>query len=239
MSLRIILLAAALPVAALAAELPAGTALPVGAQGSSSVDGTVRSFTLAPDGVVNGVLLDDGTEVHVSTRLAASLEAAVQPGDSVHVQGWRTRTPGVLAAASLTDARTGTAVAEPGAPLAPLLAPRRKDTQGRPPPGAREATLSGRVLRPLHNPDGETDGALLGDGTELRLPAGAAAGIANLLQPGVKVAAQGYALQTRYGQVMAVQAIGGTPETLTPVTRGAAAPLPPAGTPAPGVVPQP
>lgn len=227
MKLRLVGLVAILPVAALAAEPPAATPPPPGAAGIGAVDGTVQAFTLATDGTVNGVLLGDGTEIHVARRLAAELQEAVRPGDEVHVQGWRTSTPGVVDATALTDARTGHAVVAQGAPPAPPLAGRGESAPrplGLPPPGAHEATLQGRVMRPLHAPDGALDGALLGDGTDLRLPPDAARRVANLLEPGNPVAVEGYALQTPYGQVMAVQAIGASPDRLTPVAPGPAPP---------------
>lgn len=234
MKLRLVALAATLPVAALAAEPPAATPPPPGAAGISVVDGTVQAFTLATDGTVNGVLLGDGTEIHVPRRLAAALQGAVKAGDEVHVQGWRTPTPGVVDATALTDARTGSAVVGQAVPPAPSSAARPESAPrplGLPPPGAQEATLQGRVMRPLHAPDGALDGALLGDGTDLRLPPEAARRVANLLQPGNEVAVEGYALQTPYGQVMAVQAIGGTPDALTQVAPGPATPAAATATP--------
>ena len=79
-------------------------------------------------------------------------------------------------------------------------------------------------MQNLHAATGAIDGALLGDGMELRLPLPAASRVASLLQPGNRIAAQGYALDTPYGRVMAVQAIGATPDRLIAV---AAAPPPP------------
>lgn len=243
MKLGIILFAsalplAALPVAALAADMPSAPPPPAGAQGSTSTDGIVARFTLASDGRINGVLLDNGTEVHVPPRLAGQLEQTVRPGDNVHVQGWRTPTPGVLDASSLTDARSGRAVVVASNPAVPppALAARRSDTPpplGLPRPGAAETTRSGRVLQPLHDAGGVMDGALLGDGMELRMPPKAAAQVAPLLMPGTKLTAQGYAMETPYGAVMSVQAIGASSETLTQVAPGPAPPPAPAAAPAP------
>ncbi len=224
-------LAVLLPLAAAAAELPPAPPPPPGAVGASVVDGAVQAFTLAPDGSVNGLLLGDGTEVHVPRRLAADLQAAVIAGDEVHVQGWRTPTPGVVDATMITDARSRRAVAAQGAPPAPPLAAQHEAPArppGLPPPGAHEASLQGRVMRPLHAADGALDGALLGDGTNLRLPPDAARRVAGLLAPGNQVAVEGYALQTPFGQVVAVQAIGGSPDSLTQLVPGPAPPPVPA-----------
>ena len=243
MKLPVILLATALPGLALAAEMPAAPPPPAGAEGATSTDGTVARFTLAPDGRINGVLLDNGTEVHVPPRLAGLMQQVVQPGDNVHVQGWRTPTPGVLDAASLTDARSRRAVsvpANPGLPPPAATAAQRHETPrplGLPSPGATETTLSGRVLQPLHDAGGAMDGALLGDGLQLRLPPHAAARVAALLQPGTKVTAQGYRMETPQGAVMSVQAIGASAEALTQVAPGPAPPPAPAVAPAPSKPP--
>lgn len=221
MTLRIAWLTAAmLPCAALAAELPKQAPPPPGTQGVASLDGVIHAFTLSADGTVNGLLLDDGAEVHVARPLAQDLARAVKPGDAVHVQGWRTSTPGVVDATSVNDARTGRAVVERGAPPPPALGHAAEETPSRvglPRPGAREATVQGRILRPLHGPTGALDGAILGDGTELRLPPDRAPEVAKLLEPGTRVAAQGYAFRRPEGQVMAVQAIGTSPDELVPI----------------------
>ena len=238
MSRLLALLLAALPAAAIAAELPKQVP-PPGAVGAATLDGTVRGFSLGPRGTVTGLLLDDGAEVHVSRGLAAKLEAMVRPGDSVHVQGWRTVTPGVVTATAITDARTRAAVVEPTAPAPPALSGRSDQPRplGLPPQGAAETTLKGLVLRPLHAADGRTDGALLGDGMQLRLPPDAVGPVARLLQPGEEIAAEGYAMHTPYGQVMSVQAIGTSPESLTPVAPGPAPPRLAPAVPAPSKPP--
>jgi hypothetical protein len=233
------LLLAALPAAALAAELPPQAPPPPGAVGAATLEGLVRGFSLGPQGAVTGLLLDDGTEVHVSHAIAMKLVQDVKPGDSVHVQGWRTVTPGVVTATAVTDARTGGALVDPAAPAPPRMSGQGEQPRplGLPPPGAAETTLKGRVLRPLHAADGRTDGALLGDGMQLRLPPDAAGPVARLLQPGEYVAVQGYAMHTPYGQVMSVQAIGGSTETLTPVAPGPAPPPVAPAAPAPSKPP--
>src|SRR6478672_955180 len=52
-------------------------------------DGIVDRYLLNPRGDVNGLLLRDGSQMHVTLRAAQDLTKAVQPGDHVRVHGRR------------------------------------------------------------------------------------------------------------------------------------------------------
>jgi hypothetical protein len=245
MALRIALPAPAMLLgmfAAAAAETPSTLLPPPGTGGSVSVDGKVRTFILTPRGRVDGLLLVDGTEVHFSPLLSEQIIAAVRPGDEVHVQGRRSRTPGVIAATALTDGRSGRSVLQPATPPAATgHQGSRPAPGGTPPTGGHEATVQGRVLQTLHDSSGAVNGALLGDGLELRLPDSAAAPwLVDLFQPGERVAAEGCILETSEGRVMAVQAIGSLPDDLTPIAPAPKTPPQrqplPSRSPVPGVV---
>jgi hypothetical protein len=95
-----------------------------------------------------------------------------------------------------------------------------------PPPGTQETTVEGRVLEPVRGPGGTVEGAVLGDGTQLRVPAASAAQVAPLLQPGAEVTVEGYTRNTPAGPVMTVEAIGGSPDAMIPLTPTPAQPLP-------------
>jgi len=76
----------------------------------------------------------------------------------------------------------------------------------------------------LHGPQGDVNGALLEDGTVLRLPPPDAYRLATLLQPGQTLVAEGTGLATAIGKVFEVQQIGASREQLslgeTPPGRG-------------------
>ena len=78
---------------------------------------------------------------------------------------------------------------------------------GQPAPGAQMATVQGRILQVLHGPRGDMNGAILDDGTTLKLPPPSAWQMSSLLQPGQSVAAQGWSLSNSYGHVVDVQSI--------------------------------
>ena len=52
-------------------------------------DGVVDRYLLNPRGDVNGLLLRDGSQMHVTLRAAQDLTKAVQPGDHIRVHGRR------------------------------------------------------------------------------------------------------------------------------------------------------
>ena len=70
---------------------------------------------------------------------------------------------------------------------------------------------------PLHGPRGDVNGALLEDGTILRLPPPEAERLANLLQPGQTVVAEGVELANPIGKVIEVGQIGSSRDQLNQV----------------------
>jgi len=67
----------------------------------------------------------------------------------------------------------------------------------------------------LHGKRGEVNGALLDDGTTLRLPPPEAERVQDLLRQGQAVSARGDVLDTALGKVVDVRAIGTSPEQMT------------------------
>jgi hypothetical protein len=213
---------------------PQAPSPPLGAWGQPTADiaGTVGMFKLTPIGELEGFILSDGTEVHLPPHLTQQLAAAVRPGDQVEVRGWRSTTPGFVIATSVADTRSGQTVVDQGPPppgtRPPPLPP------GQPAPDAQWASVQGRVQQYLHGPAGDINGAVLDDGTELKLPPPAAYQVAGWLQPGQTVAARGYLLSNGFGRVMDVQAIGPSPDRMAQVGWVAPPPGPGAAPPPPG-----
>jgi hypothetical protein len=76
--------------------------------------GTVQRFTLTPIGELDGVILTDGTEVHLPPHLTTQLASAVRIGDTVAVQGYRSPSVSLVVASSITDTNTGQTVDDNG-----------------------------------------------------------------------------------------------------------------------------
>src|SRR5205807_9560779 len=74
------------PPAPNAAQPPGGTLY---ASQLPETRGTVQRFMLTPIGELDGVILADGTEVHLPPHLTTQLAGAVRVGDTVTVQGYR------------------------------------------------------------------------------------------------------------------------------------------------------
>jgi hypothetical protein len=184
--------------------------------------GTVQRFTLTPIGELDGLILTDDTEVHLPPHLTTQLASAVRIGDTVAVQGYRSPSVSLVVASSITDTNTGQTVVDNGPPPPGFRQP--PPPPGMPAPGAQQASVQGKVQRPLYGPAGDVNGALLEDGTTVRIGPREAYQVASLLTPGQILTVQGWALTTSYGRVIDAQAVGLSPNQLTQ-----GAPRPPQG----------
>ncbi|WP_028203944.1 hypothetical protein [Paraburkholderia nodosa] len=163
----------------------------------AQIRGRVSQFLLNPHGVVDGLILDDRRQVHVPPHLAKQLTRHVAPGDRVRVRGVKPRVADVIAAVLVTSDQ-GVEILDNG--------PGR---EGEEPPKLepRPMEAAGEVVLTLHGPKGEVRGALLADGTSLRMPAHAAAELADYLCPGIHVQVWGRGVKTKYGCTIDVDEI--------------------------------
>ncbi len=164
--------------------------------------GTVKQYTLTPRGDVDGIILTDGTEVKLPPHLSAQTVFTIHPGDQVSVRGLHARALPLVDAASITNVATGKSVVDNGPP------DRRASNNDDP-------IISGRIAMQLHGKRGEVNGAVLDDGTTLRLPPPEAERMQDQLRQGQTVSARGNVLDTALGKVVDVRAIGASPEQMT------------------------
>ena len=130
--------------------------------------GRVAQYSLTPRGDVAGLILDDGTEVHLPPHLGAQLVFAVKPGDQVTVRGLRAREVPMVQAMQVTNDASSQSVTDtgPAGPRGP-----RGHYHGPGPAAARQPLeAQGPVKAQLHGPRGDLNGVLLADGTIVRLP---------------------------------------------------------------------
>jgi hypothetical protein len=183
-----------------------------------AIKGTVTRYSLNPRGDVDGLILADGTEVHLPPHLSTQLVYSVKPGDAVTVHGLKALRLPLVAAVAVTNDASGQTVVDDGPPPPPHGP---KD----PRMAARDGlSAQGRVQMVLHGPGGEDNGVLLEDGTFLRLPPPEAARLANLLVPGQTVVARGPGVRNVLGTVIEVRELGPSQDQLSEV-----APPPPHG----------
>jgi hypothetical protein len=198
------------------------------------VTGTVKAFTLTPIGEIEGVILANGTEIHVPPHLTEQVASAVRLGEAVAARGWNTGMPNFIVATALTGQR-GQSVVDQGPPPPGLRPP--PPPPGQAAPGAQMATVQGRISQILHGPRSDANGALLDDGTTLKFSPPTAWQTASLLQPGQTVVAQGWSLSNSYGRVVDVQSITSAQQAVPPLP-GTSTALPPPPPPA-GLAPPP
>jgi hypothetical protein len=180
--------------------------------------GVVKQYTLTPRGDVDGLILNDGTEVKLPPHLTSQLVFAVRPGDAVSIRGLKAQALPLVEAASVTNFATGATVVDGGPP-------------GGPESAATEQTLTGRIVAQLHGARGEVNGAVFDNGTVLRLPPPEAERMQAILQPGQSATVRGPVLKSALGTVIDVNAIGASPNQLTELAPGPRPGGPPPGGP--------
>jgi hypothetical protein len=159
-----------------------------------ATQGKVAQYSLTPRGDVDGLILDDGTEVHLPPHLGAQLVFTVKPGDQVTIRGLKARDIPTIDAASITNDATRQTVTDNGPPG----------------PGGTGPALqaSGQIKAQLHGPRGDLNGVLLQDGTIVHLPPDQAQQMAAQLAVGQPIYVTGDGSVSPLGKVIAAQQIG-------------------------------
>ena len=165
------------------------------------IKGKVAQYSLTPRGEVDGLILADGTEVHVPPFVSTQLVFAVKPGDAVTIHGLKARAIPMVAARSVTNDSTGATV---------LVMPPRGHGRGE--GVALEA--EGKVAAVLHTLRGEANGVRLEDGTIVRLPPPEAKRLAETLAVGKSVAVRGDGYAGPLGRVIAARQLGESKDSL-------------------------
>jgi hypothetical protein len=190
-----------------------------------AIQGKVVEYSLTPRGDVDGLILADGTQVHLPPHLGGELVQAVKLGETVTIRGLKAQAIPVIQALAVTNA-SGRSVVDSGPPAIP------------PAPLAASPQLiqvQGQVREPLYGPRGDMNGALLEDGTQVHLPPDQAMTMSASLAPGRTLVAQGYGVAGPYGKSVEAQQIGQSPTQMVQV----GPPAPPSGAPSFGAPPPP
>ncbi len=161
--------------------------------------GIVTQFLLNPHGELDGFLLDAKRQVHFPPHLGAAMAQRIAPRDTVSVRGVRPRTADIIAAVSIATGDGETVVDE--GPHSDAHAHERPEFE------TYATEVAGTVLLSLHGPKGELRGALLDDGTSLRMPSHAAEELQAYLAPGACVQAWGDMVENAFGRTLEVSEI--------------------------------
>jgi hypothetical protein len=176
---------------------------------SPVADGVVDRYLLNPRGDINGLLLRDGSQMHVTLRAAQDLTKAIQPGDHVRVHGRRASgsplvKPDVII--NVTDGKSFTVPYRLDLPMPPREAR----------PTLTELNAAGTIDVLLYDPLKEVvNGALLSDGTQFRLPPDVGENFHASLQKDMAIEVRGYGIATPYGTALEAFAIGRKGHPLT------------------------
>ncbi len=166
--------------------------------------GTVAQYALTPQGDVAGLILADGTEVHVMPFVSAQLVFAVKPGDAVTIHGVKAQAVPMVMARSVRNDATGATVL--------VTMPHRRGDSA-----AASLEATGTITAMLHTPRGEANGVRLEDGTQVRMPPGEAKRLADLLAPGKAIAVRGDGYAGPLGRVIAARQLGADKDSLKDV----------------------
>lgn len=160
--------------------------------------GKVTRFLLNPHGELDGLVIGS-RQVHFPPHLSKQLARHVALGDVVRVRGVKPRDADMIAAVSLTT-QGGVLILDEG--------PHHNGEKHHKPHVERKPMdASGEVVLSLFGPKGELRGALLDDGTSLRMPPHAAAELSAYLTPGAYVHAWGHGVKNRHGRTIEVDEI--------------------------------
>ena len=186
-----------------------------------AIQGAVAQYSLTPRGDVDGVILADGTLVHLPPHLGPALVAGVHPGDQVTIHGLHARAIPLVQALTIHDDATDATITDDGPPAGPPR-PRAADLQ--------PLSESGRIKADLYGPRGDLDGVLLDDGTQIHLTPPEAERLQAQLAPGATIAANGRGYAGPLGRSIGATEIGPDPAHLVALVL----PPPPPSGPGPG-----
>ena len=158
--------------------------------------GKVTQFLLNPHGDLDGLILDGNRQVHFPPHLTRQIARHIAVGDTITVRGIKPRGVELVAAITLTSQK-GVEIIDEG----PQHHEHRPKAQG------KQTDVQGEVIQSLYGPKGELRGAILRDGTSLRLPPHAAVELIDYLTPGVHVQAWGESIRNRFGRTIDVHEI--------------------------------
>jgi hypothetical protein len=158
--------------------------------------GTVTHFLLNPHGELDGAILDGTLQVHFPPHLSKQVAKHIALGDRIRVRGVKPRGADVIAAVTLKS-QQGVEIIDEG--------PQHHGHPAK--PEGKAMDVQGEVVRSLYGPKGELRGALLADGTSLRMPPHAAAELASYLVQGAHVQAWGHGVKNKFGRTIDVHDI--------------------------------
>jgi hypothetical protein len=175
-------------------------------------DAVVQRYLLTPQGAIDGLLLNDGSQLHITPRVTEMVASAIAPGDHVRVHGTRrSRSPVVQPDVIINVSRHTTYTM----PFPLDLSLGTTDT----PDPFQPMTALGTIEALLYDSfTGKINGLLLSEGTQVQLPQDVSDDFRQSLQLHAPIAVEGNGSTTAYGRAMVALAIGPVEKGLIPLT---------------------
>jgi hypothetical protein len=126
-------------------------------------EGVVARYLLDPRGEVEGLLLKDGSQMHITSRASDKLLQAIKPGQHVRVHGHRLDGAPLVQADVILNTSTGTIFTVPFRLDFPIPDQEQRLSM-------TEMKAEGTIEVLLFHVKGIVQGMLLSDGTQVRLP---------------------------------------------------------------------
>jgi len=200
-----------------------GLGQPPAYQAVETVQGVVSQYLMNPNGEVDGLLLKDGTQVHFPPHMSADLTQTVGPAGRISAQGVHENAIH-FRAFTIFNTKTGQSVNEVRpSQFGPPLPPELRGVELKP------LQVEGKIKVVLVAPRGETDGAVLENGTIIRVPPYVGAQYSVWLQVGQPIVVHGYGTENRFGRSLQATAIGLSGQPLTPIYGPVGPAAPPRG----------
>jgi hypothetical protein len=175
-----------------------------------AIHGRIIQYSLTPRGEVDGLILDDGTQIRTPPHLGAQLVFAIKPGDQITVRGLKARDIALIEGVSVTNDASRVTIVDIGPP----------DPRGT----GQVLQANGHVKAQLHGPRGDLNGILLEDGTIIHLPPDEADRLTAELAVGQPLYVSGYGVASPLGKVIEARQIGPNASQLAEVQAGPPAP---------------
>jgi hypothetical protein len=167
------------------------------------ISGIIERFIVDGQGEPDGLVLntDAGVSklVHFPSHMADDVRAALKPGDKVGIRGLKLRDADVIAVVAI-ECANGVQILDHGP--SKHLNHRVSSSKFSPMSG------SGIVRLTIFTPKGKVRGALLEDGTVVRMSLKLAEQVKERLRPGQMIQVTGVGLETSYGRIIEVHHLG-------------------------------
>lgn len=170
--------------------------------------GVVERYLPAPDGGIDSLLFREGAQVIFPPDLAAPLREAAADGKLLVVYGIRARNAPVITMLAWAPSEAE----EPRWVERPAW-PRNARWRAR----ADRLSAAGTVRTPLFAANGEINGALLEDGTVIRIARPAAARFPDRFRRGARLAAEGPGSEEGGQRALVAERLGDAPESLADI----------------------